>query len=158
MPKDNCLRSLIAVAMLLLVLISGCTTNETPQPEPPTITPQPQKMQIDEMQVDEVFFSPPQPFNGIVYVTVKGTLPDSCTQIDSVSTSHNDYNEFAVTITTTRTQTEACPSDLVPFRKSIPINVGDLFADTYTVIVNGESYSFDMDEDFLVPETPDPGS
>jgi len=157
MPKHNHAKSFFVLAAFVFALITACTANNaptaTPPPPPPTVTPQPK-----EMQVNKVFFSPPQPFNGKVYVIVKGTLPDSCTEIDSVSTSHNDYNEFAVTITTVRAQTAECTTEPLPFRESIPINVGDLFADTYTVIVNGESYTFEMDEDFLVPETPDPGS
>lgn len=156
MPQYSFALSLSAVGILLLVLITACATGErptaTPPSKPPTSTPHPKEMQIDDV------FSPPQPFDGVVYVTVKGTLPDSCTQIDSVSASHKDYNEFAVTISTVRAPSAECASEPVPFRESVRICVGDLFADIYTVIVNGESYTFDMDEDFLVPETPDPGS
>ena len=108
--------------------------------------------------VEEVFFSPPEPFNGDTYVVVTGTLPDSCTEIDGVDHSYEDAT-VRVDITMAQSGDKECARGAVPFRETIRVRTGNLYpGTTYTVIVNGKRFTFPWDMEFEAPLTPDPGS
>jgi hypothetical protein len=131
--------SFAIVAALLLGCIAACT----PVPK--------------GLVIENVYFSPPEPYNGKTYIPIEGTLPDACTKIDGIDHSF-EVDTVYVTMRTSRSQDVACSREATPFRETIRVETGDLYAGTYTVIVNGESFSFPMDFEFIVPETPDPGS
>lgn len=45
-----------------------------------------------------------------------------------------------------------CAQAIKPFKEAIRIETGNLYSgNTYTVIVNGESFSFPWDMEFIVP-------
>jgi hypothetical protein len=81
-----------------------------------------------------------------VQVTAKGNLPDGCTTIDKVQQKQNG-NAFEVTITTTRPADAACITVLMPFEKTVALNVQGLKAGTYTVSVNGVNTNFTLSSD-----------
>ena len=52
-----------------------------------------------------------------------------------------------------------CALVLAPFQETIRVETGNHYpCNTYTVVVNGQSFSFLWDMEFVVPLTPDPGS
>ncbi len=75
-----------------------------------------------------------------VNAKVKGQFSNGCQQIDQINTTQTD-NVFKVTMTTTPPPPPeiACTMALVPFEKTIPLNVQGLKAGVYTVEVNGMS-------------------
>jgi inhibitor of cysteine peptidase len=104
-----------------------------------------------------VHFSPPEPFNGKTYVDIIGTLPDGCTEIEDIDHSYEDAT-VEVTITVSRPEGGACAQVVTTFKETIRVETGNLYPGTYTVTVNGESFAFPWDMEFIVPLTPDPGS
>lgn len=148
------IRISLAVGMaVLLACLAACGPASTSTPSPlPTETPVPQGL-----VVEKVNFSPPEPFDGTTYVDIVGTLPDGCTEIDKVEHRYEDMTVH-VTITTSRSEGEACTQGATPFKETIRVETGNLYPGTYTVIVNGRRFSFPWDMEFIVPLTPDPGS
>jgi hypothetical protein len=138
-------------ATLLLAGMAACGP-ASPPAAPPTETAAPQML-----YVDKVNFSPPEPFEGTTYVDIIGNLADACTQIDDIDHGYQDATVH-VTITTSRPEGMACAQVLTPFKETIKVRTGNLYPGTYTVIVNGQSFSFPMDFEFTIPLTPDPGS
>ena len=108
--------------------------------------------------MENVFFSPPEPYNGQTYVVIEGTLPDSCTEIDGIDHAYRS-NTVEVEIRTSRLEGGGCVQSAIPFDETLRVETGDMYAGTYTATVNGQVFPFDMGGfEFLVPETPDPGS
>lgn len=88
-----------------------------------------------------------------IHVLAEGYLPDSCTEIDNVSTV-KDGNNFNATITTKRPKDAMCTQVIVPFNKTIPLEVQGLKAGNYTVNVNGVIGSFVLDVDNTLDAPP----
>ncbi len=84
-----------------------------------------------------------------VQVTATGYFSDGCQQIEQVDVMRTD-NLFTVTMTTTSPPPEiACPTVLIPFEKTINLDVKDLQTGTYTVDVNGKSATFELTTDHV---------
>ena len=86
-----------------------------------------------------------------VQVTVEATgyLPDGCTEIGNVTTK-KDGNKFYVEISTVRPRDALCTQALVPFTKSVPLDVYGLEKGVYTVDVNGKTASFELSVDNIL--------
>ena len=76
-----------------------------------------------------------------VRVVVHGYFPDSCTQVDVVTTRMIQQT-FYVTVTTIRPSQFACSQMLVPFKEIVPLETSGLAAGNYTVSVNGLTENF----------------
>ena len=146
--------SFTIVTATLLVCIAACGPTSTPTSTP---VPPPETRAPMGLVVDKVNFSPPEPFEGKTYVDIMGSLPDGCTEIDDIDHTYEDATVH-VTITASRPEGKACTQVVTPFKETIRVETGNLYPGTYTVTVNGESFSFPMDMDFVIPLTPDPGS
>jgi inhibitor of cysteine peptidase len=81
-----------------------------------------------------------------VSVEVTGYLPDGCTNIDNVNTT-KDGDTFYVEIGTIRPRDALCTQALVPFTKSVPLDVYGLEKGIYNVDVNGKTASFELSVD-----------
>jgi len=136
---------LLAIALLGLVTCSG---EEEPTPMPATIPPtevataEPTNgmAAVNSVQVMMMESFPIQ-----VNVLAGGELPDACTSIDEPVTTRNG-NTFAVSMSTTRT--DCASTDVnVAFEESVPLDVADLPAGTYSVDVNGMKGSFTFTTD-----------
>lgn len=90
-----------------------------------------------------------------VQVTAQGYLPDSCTEISQVQTQKEE-NSFNVTISTKRPKDAVCAQVIVPFNRTIPLDVVGLKAGNYTVNVNGVKKSFELAVDNMLNEQPSP--
>ena len=143
---SNHIRLRWAIAtIVVLVCSAACRPASTPAPLP-TETPA-----FMGLVIDQVNFSPPIPFEGRTYVDIIGTLPDGCTEIDDIEHSYRD-GTVEVTITTSRPEGMVCTQVITPFKETIGVETGNLYSgNTYTVVVNGESFSFPWDMEFVVP-------
>lgn len=80
-----------------------------------------------------------------VRALVRGNLVDGCTTIVN-SSSRKEGNTFFIDLETVR-QGDMCTQALVPFEKSVSLDVLGLKAGTYTVSVAGFATSFTLDQD-----------
>jgi inhibitor of cysteine peptidase len=90
-----------------------------------------------------------------VQVEAKGYLPDSCTEIKQIQTQKEE-NSFNITISTKRPKDAICTQAIVPFNRTIPIDVLGLKAGNYTINVNGIKGSFELAVDNMLNEQPSP--
>jgi inhibitor of cysteine peptidase len=86
-----------------------------------------------------------------VNVQVSGYVGDGCTEIGQITTER-DEDTFYVHISTVRPADAICIQVLVGFDEVISLDVHGLEAGTYTVDVNGETATFTLDMDNILPE------
>lgn len=86
-----------------------------------------------------------------VNVEATGYLPDGCTEIGNITT-RKDGNTFYVEISTIRPRDALCTQALVPFTKSVPLDVNGLEKGVYTVDVNGQTTSFELSVDNILSD------
>jgi Tol biopolymer transport system component len=126
-------------SMLIVILIlNACspftvTGSSSEQPTPVVEAMPPagyQSVIVDQVEV-EVGVGSPIP----IHVKVSGNLPDICSQVEHTEI-RQDGSNFIITLSATPFQ-EGCLKDTLPFRTSIPLNIIDLPAGSYSVTVNG---------------------
>lgn len=135
--------ALISAALLLSAcspfIIAG-SSGEAPAPviemEEPASVYQP--VLIDHVQVD-VGVGSPIP----VEIIASGSWPDLCAQIASVESR---MDGFQIDVTVHASSVDECPPDHVglPFRFSLPLNIVEMSAGEYTIMVNGVSTTLDL--------------
>ena len=81
-----------------------------------------------------------------VHVVAKGEHPDSCTEVDKITTRRED-NTFFVTITTFRSSDAICAQVITPFEEVIALDAVGLKAGVYIVDVNGVRDTFELQID-----------
>lgn len=86
-----------------------------------------------------------------VNLNVKGYLPDSCTDIHTI-TKEKDGNTFFVNITTIRPADAICAQVIVPFEEKISLDVYGLKAGIYNVSVNNIKGTFILEMDNILSE------
>ena len=157
---------LILTIVISLVAFSGCTDNvddgdtidtvetenrnddrvEDIQPMPPEVEPN----RPDDGEylygtavVEQIEILILESFPVQVNVIAKGYLSDGCTEIGDI-TKVRDGNTFTVTVETIRPADAMCTEAIVPYEEVISLNVRDLKAGTYTVVVNSVRDSFEL--------------
>lgn len=159
----NILRLIVVTGALGSFLV-GCTLgggNEQTDgetPEAATTTPE----EVGEPEtgvapVDSVDVLLLESFPVQVNVIVSGNLPDGCTRLEEPVIDF-DGTTFDITLPTSRPTGVACTEALEPYDKVIPLNVTELPAGDYTVVVNDVSDTFTLQTDNTLGETPTPGS
>lgn len=102
-----------------------------------------QTITVDNVEV-EVGVGSPIP----VFVHVSGWMPDPCSQVEHTEIKQDGSN-FIITLFATPDMggpaVDGCIKDPMYFTMSIPLNVVDLPAGSYTVTVNGPSADFRLD-------------
>jgi len=102
-----------------------------------------QPITIEKVEV-EVGVGSPIP----VHVIVSGFMPDPCSQVEHTEVKQDGSN-FIITLFATPDgggpAVDSCIKDPMYFTMSIPLNVVDLPAGSYSVIVNGSSADFKLD-------------
>lgn len=86
-----------------------------------------------------------------VNALAKGHLMNGCQQLDELEVERED-NLFKVSLST-RSEGEICTQALVPFTKTIALNVLGLKAGSYQVDVNGVKASFELAVDNIPVQT-----
>jgi inhibitor of cysteine peptidase len=87
-----------------------------------------------------------------VQVVAQGYLPDSCTEINKIQTEMEGKN-FKINISTKRPRDAICAQVIVPFNRTIPLDVLGLKAGNYTVTVNGVKKSFELAVDNILEQS-----
>ena len=77
-------------------------------------------------------------------IEVSGHLPDSCTEIDEITTKRNG-KKLIVDITTKRPEDAMCSQVIMPFERNVKFNITGLDESTYNVSVNGINKSIALD-------------
>lgn len=87
-----------------------------------------------------------------VNVNIKGHLSNGCQQIDQINITPTKNNIFMVTVTTTPPPPPEidCTMALIPFEKTIALDVNGLKAGVYTVEVNGIRNQFELAVDNVI--------
>jgi len=148
--KTKTLFFLLLSLFLLLTACSPLTTIVSSSGEQPTpvesYNQAPkgyQSITVDQVEV-EVGVGSPIPVYGIV----SGNLPDPCSQVEQTEIKQDGSN-FVITLFATPDKggpaVDSCIKDANPFRMSIPLNVVDLPAGSYSVTVNGSPADFKLD-------------
>ncbi len=113
-----------------------------PAVEPEVITGQAYVERIEILKFDT---TPVQ-----IVVAAMGDLPDTCTNIGSVTQRRDlDRSTLWVEIETVRAANDACQNKVSAFEERIPLDVYGLLAGTYAVNVNGATGMFWLAEDNL---------
>ncbi len=145
------IKFLIFLTLALILVLNACapvipdTAGEQPPAEIETLPAAElpvtgyQPVQVDQAQV-EVGVGSPIP----VQVTVTGSLPDTCAQIELVQ-QKQEGSHFEITMSTVPSNAEGCIQDTLPFRMVIPLNITNLPAGPYTVEVNGVGADFQLE-------------
>jgi putative hemolysin len=121
--------------------------------------------QLGQVQIDDVSFQILESFPVQVEVLIKGSLPDSCTEIERLDQRFDqrfgvEDGIFWIEIVTIRSTEEVCAQALVPFEETVSLEVYGLSAGTYVVDVNGTSETFTLDVENAPSDTelPNPAS
>jgi inhibitor of cysteine peptidase len=139
-------KSMLALALALTLFAVACgPTQEPGATSTPGAEPIKGLAPVDSIQILIQESLPVQ-----VHVRVLGNLPDGCTTIDQTLQERQD-NTITVTVTTARPGDVGCTEALVPFDKTIALDVLGLKAGTYTVTVNGVSATFTLAVDNVAP-------
>ena len=112
------------------------TTDDQPrQPEP---KPVPGLADIESVDIQPSESDPNQ-----VRIIVQGYLRDGCTKIDEVETAR-EGDTFVIAITTVRPEGAMCTQAIVQFEEVIELDVEDVPAGTYTVLVNQQRATLEL--------------
>ena len=143
MGKRSFLQNLVLL-LIAAVIVTACGAQLTETPPAPTEPPAPSGDTVHgEAAVDSIDILILESFPVQVHVVARGNLPDGCTQIDEIQQARRD-NTFQITITTARPAGAVCTEAVVPWEKTIALDVYGLPAGTYTVDVNGVTGSFEL--------------
>ena len=115
----------------------AATESQSASVDAPTSGYQP--VAIDNVEV-EVGVGSPIP----VFIHASGTLPDTCAQVEYMD-QKQEGSSFIIKLGTVPSEAEGCIADALPFQMSIPLNMIDSPAGSYTVEVNGTHADFKMD-------------
>ncbi|MFN2220661.1 MAG: hypothetical protein ACK2UA_18775 [Anaerolineae bacterium] len=147
-------RSICKMALLLLIgALAVAACGSQPTQAPVVETPADDGVLYGEATVETIEILILESFPVQVQVVARGTVSDGCTEIGEVQ-QERDGQDFQVTIITFRPSGMLCTEALVPFEKSIALDVNGLPAGTYTVDVNGVSGTFELAMDNVLPTEP----
>lgn len=141
-------KTLLFTALGLALILNACspfiiTSSSGQQPTPAVksdfVYTGYQLVVIDHVEV-EIGVGSPIP----VHVNLSGSLPDTCAQVESTDIKQDGTN-FVITLSTIGSTAQNCVRDALPFTTSIPLNVLDLPAGSYSVEVNGSRADFKLD-------------
>ncbi len=126
-------------------------SSDDPTPQPTAPLNEADYIMGEVGNVNEISIHIMESFPLQVSVTVRGSLPDGCTEI-AESQVEREENTFTVQITTRRPKDAVCTQALVAFEENVPLDVYGLPAGTYQVKVYNQSAEFTFDTDNSLPE------
>ncbi len=151
---------LLILPLFALLVLAGCGGEEpaieTPAPTNTAVST-PTTAPVGDISgtavVDSIEILILESFPVQINVRVRGIVPDGCTNVDEITTTHTG-SSFNVAITTLREAGQICTEAEVPFEELIPLDVVGLPAGTYTVNVNGIQGSFTLAVDNVAGAEP----
>jgi inhibitor of cysteine peptidase len=142
----------IGFLVLLGILFTASCQSETPVV--PTATQVDTEPIFGQAPVDSLEVLILESFPVQAQVVVRGSLPDGCTTVDTVSVTR-EGDLFTGVISTVRPGAAVCTELLVPFERVVALDVLGLAAGNYRVSINGVEAAFDLAVDNVEP-TPTP--
>jgi hypothetical protein len=127
------------------------SSDDEPDADEPDIEPIEGDIITGEATVESLDILILESFPVQVNVQVSGYLGDGCTSIGEITTEREE-DTFYVHISTVRPADAICTMQLVGFDEVISLDVHGLEAGAYTVDVNGETATFTLDIDNILPE------
>lgn len=124
--------------------------SEEAAPRPGNIPVSQDGMLVQEAQVLSFDIRILESFPVQIHVAVTGVLADGCTSPGPIVVER-EGDAFLVTVQTTRPADRMCTQVVSNFSETVPLDVQDLPAGTYTVIVNGVVGSFELTMDNKLP-------
>jgi inhibitor of cysteine peptidase len=168
----------LSLLLLGILILSACATRQaspapatqqpdqpvsssTPTAEPTVEAPAPGKVITGENAiVEDLQIMILESFPVQVNAAIRGSLPDGCTSIKEINPTR-DGKAFNIQILTERSAEAVCTEALVPFEKTVSLEVYGLPAGTYTVKARDQTATFTLDVD-NVPQAeitcPKPGT
>ena len=147
------MNKILSVLIALFVLLAACAPPVIDQEPPPpdaveTAEPLDPKGEVvrNLAPVEEIEILILESLPARVGVTVRGYLPDACTEIEKV-VRQRDGDAFEVAITTVRPKDLFCAEVIEPFQETVALDVLGLKAGVYTVDVNGVVGTFEFQVD-----------
>ena len=155
---------IIAGTLLLILALAACSpqtglppTRDPNSPVGSEDTPEPTKEPLtielekgERAMVEEVDILLLESFPLQVMASIRGQLPDGCTEIDEALVERPDDTTFLVRLITARPKDAMCTQALVPFDTNVPLDVYGLPAGTYTVKVYDLTASFTFEQDNIL--------
>ena len=138
----------LALAACAPALVSGSVTPASPATLAPTSAPAIREAQIDSVDV-QLSKSMPLQAN----VVAHGHLTEACAQLSDIKQRYEPH-EFQIAVLTTSPTDRGCAQVTTAFEKVIPLDVTNLPAGVYTVVVNGVRGSFRLASDNVPPVAP----
>ncbi len=147
----------LSVLFCVLILLTSCTRCQTASssaPSPPAAAPSeaPEEIAGTSARITGLEVSVPESDPVQVRVTLTGYLSDGCTRIRSVTASRTDQ-QFEIALHTERPAGAMCTQALVPFTRTIALDVQELSTGTYTVQAGDRTGSFTLSADNM-PSAP----
>jgi inhibitor of cysteine peptidase len=88
-----------------------------------------------------------------VRAQITGNLSDGCTEIAAINVVRDeDAQTYEIVIETTRDPEAMCTQALVPFEESVPLDVLNMPAGTYTVTAGDQTATFELAVDNVLEE------
>jgi len=144
------IRIIFTLMIFAGLLLSACQPGV--EPKEPTGTPSGDEYEYGQNAiVDSIEVILLESFPLQAQVVVSGNLPDGCTELHEINVEQQE-NEFILSVVTRRpTGDIACTQALVPFEKTVNLDIRGLEAGTYTVIAQDEEATFTLDVDNVLP-------
>ena len=131
----------IALLAFLPLILFGCRSNQGPA-----------EYLYGVANVDTVEIRMQETLPGGVTAIVRGTLLETCTEVDEIRQDYDGgENTFVLTLTTRRPVDASCEREVVAFEESIPLAIERLPDGTYAVVANGVGATFELDREALAP-------
>ena len=108
---------------------------------------------IREAQINRIDVQLPESTPVQINVIAYGHLTEACAQLSDVKQRYEPH-EFQITIYSASPIDRGCAQVTTPFEKVIPLDVTNLPAGAYTVVVNGVRSSFQLAADNVPPAAP----
>ncbi len=142
----------MAILLILLVIATACSTGpgEEPTPDAPVGGIIEGEALITQIEVFILESFPVQ-----VNVKLSGNLADGCTTLSDTTITYGE-NRFDIEVGTTRPADAVCTEALVPFEQTVALDVLGLKAGDYTVAAGGQTATFNLAVDNVMPDIDQP--
>jgi len=126
--------------VLVLLISGGCALRET-------------EYTYGEAVIETIEIAILESFPVQIRAVLRGTVPDACTEIDSIA-EQREGNTFTLVVRTRRPAEALCAQVLTPYETTTGLDVLGLPAGIYTVVAGEASASFELAVDNSLQDEP----